>query len=94
MIDIHTIGAGGGSIAYVDEGGAFGAGHIGGPLGVRLGVPDDFAVLPDLSWNERTNDRNSALRASIGDEAAQVPTIGVHYLMLVRDGIINLARLV
>ena len=23
MIDVHTIGAGGGSIAYVDEGGAF-----------------------------------------------------------------------
>src|SRR3989304_4643413 len=35
MIDIHTIGAGGGSIAYVDEGGAFRVGPRsgGGPPG-------------------------------------------------------------
>src|SRR5439155_16502384 len=58
MIDVHTIGAGGGSIAYVDEGGAFrvgprSAGAVPGPACYGLGgteptISDAHTVLGRL----------------------------------------------
>src|SRR5258708_17524164 len=81
-------------VVQVDERGAFGAGHIGGPLRVGIRVAGDFSVLPELSGNGRTDDRYGALRARAGDEAAEVPAVGVYDLVLVRDGIVDLASLV
>src|SRR5258708_20719943 len=78
----------------VGERGAFGGAHIGGPLRVGIRVAGDFSVLPELSGNGRTDDRYGALRARAGDEAAEVPAVGVYDLVLVRDGIVDLASLV
>jgi N-methylhydantoinase A len=74
MIDIHTIGAGGGSIAYVDQGGAFrvgprSAGAVPGPAaygrgGTQPTVTDANVVLGRL-------DKNDFLGGSMAlDEAA------------------------
>ncbi|MCA0200025.1 MAG: hydantoinase/oxoprolinase family protein [Proteobacteria bacterium] len=62
MIDIHTIGAGGGSIAYIDQGGAFkvgprSAGAVPGPAAYGKGggqptVTDANVVLGRLDVNE------------------------------------------
>jgi N-methylhydantoinase A len=62
MIDIHTIGAGGGSIAYIDEGGAFrvgprSAGAVPGPAAYGRGgteptVTDANVVLGRLDKND------------------------------------------
>ena len=62
MIDIHTIGAGGGSIAYVDRGGAFrvgprSAGAVPGPAAYGRGgkeptVTDANVVLGRLDKDD------------------------------------------
>ena len=62
MIDIHTIGAGGGSIAYIDHGGAFrvgprSAGAVPGPAaygrgGTQPTVTDANLVLGRLDKND------------------------------------------
>src|SRR5258708_37923798 len=81
-------------LVQVDKRGAFGPRDIGGPLRVGIGTACDFSVLPDLSRNGRTDDRYGALCAGAGDEAAQVPAVGMYDLALMRDGVVNLARLV
>ena len=51
MLDIHTIGAGGGSIAYLDKGGAFkvgpqSAGAMPGPAAYGLGGKKLLSLTP------------------------------------------------
>src|SRR6476620_9321980 len=86
MLDVHTIGAGGGSIAYVDEGGAFrvgprSAGASPGPAcygsgGVEPTISDAHVVLgrldPDrLVGGRMTLDRDAAVEA-VGRLAEQL----------------------
>jgi N-methylhydantoinase A len=81
MIDIHTIGAGGGSIAYIDQGGAFrvgprSAGAVPGPAaygrgGTRPTVTDANLVLGRLDKNDFLGgsmklDEDAAHRAIVG----------------------------
>ena len=75
MIDIHTIGAGGGSIAYIDHGGAFrvgprSAGAVPGPAaygrgGTQPTVTDANLVLGRLD-NERFPRRQHDARRGRG----------------------------
>lgn len=102
MIDIHTIGAGGGSIAYADEGGAFrvgprSAGADPGPACYRLGgaeptITDANVVLgridPDrFLGGEMTLDRSLA-EAAVGRLAAE---LGLG-LLETAEGIVTIAN--
>ncbi len=75
MIDIHTIGAGGGSIAYVDQGGAFrvgprSAGAVPGPAAYGRGgrqptVTDANVVLGRLDKDDFLGGRDEARRGGV-----------------------------
>ena len=85
MLDIHTVGAGGGSIAHVDHGGALrvgprSAGAVPGPVCYGLGGTDvtvtDASVwlgrLPATAWSHGTPLDRDAVRAPLGRLAAEL----------------------
>src|SRR4051812_31194731 len=52
------------------------------PIGVAVARAGDLAVLPDISRNQRADDRRSALGARLGNVFTQVPSKSVDGLSL------------
>lgn len=89
MIDIHTVGAGGGSLAYLDEGGAVrvgpeSAGANPGPASYDRGgllptVTDANLILGRLPTTSRFGEsfslNKSSAEAAIGDLVTQIPAL-------------------